>query len=103
MRKKAVILILMCVIAMASAAAVGGFMIYTLILRTAYRTDALEINHAFARKEMVTVSRAEETFLFPAEELEYYDKFLLDGNTVVFSRRSVPETEDTTLPPLLSI
>ena len=95
MRKKSALFIIASVIAFAAAAAVIGFLVYTLILRTNFRADAMEINNTFLKKGMVTVSRGEESFQFPAEELEYYDKFLLDRNTVVFSRRSVPETKDT--------
>lgn len=95
MRKKSAIFILMSVIAFASAAAVVVFLVYTLMLRMNYRADVMDINQSFLKKGTVTVSRGEESFTFPAEELEYYDKFLLDRNTTVFSRRSVPETKDT--------
>ena len=95
MRKKSVIFILASVVAFAAGAAVIAFLVYTLVLRTSYRADAMDINQVFLKKGTVTVSCGEESFQMPAEELEYYDKFLLDRNTIVFSRRIVPETKDT--------
>ena len=87
MKRKKAIFYLMCVIALAAAAAVIGFLVYTLKLRTDFRADAMEINNMFLKKGIVNVSCGEESFQFPAEDLEYYDKFLLDRNTVVFSRK----------------
>ena len=95
MKRKKAIFYLMCVIALAAAAAVIGFLVYTLKLRTDFRADAMEINNMFLKKGIVNVSCGEESFQFPAEDLEYYDKFLLDRNTVVFSRKRVPENENT--------
>ena len=83
MKRKKAIFYLMCVIALAAAAAVIGFLVYTLKLRTDFRADAMEINNMFLKKGIVNVSCGEESFQFPAEDLEYYDKFLLDRNTVI--------------------
>ena len=53
MKRKKAIFYLMCVIALAAAAAVIGFLVYTLKLRTDFRADAMEINNMFLKKGIV--------------------------------------------------
>ena len=86
---------LLCITAAAAAAAVGVFFIYTLILRSSYKTDALAINDAFRIHTAATLSRGELSFPVQSADIEYYDMFLLNKDTVVFSRKSVPETDDS--------
>ena len=97
MRKRLLLHLLLGVIAIGSALAVAAFLIYTLILRSSFKADALEINEAFRTHNSVTVSRGDLSFQASPKENEYYNMFLLDRNTAVFSRKAVPETDDTIL------
>ena len=77
------------------AAAVGSclalilFFAYTLRLRTEYREVCLQINDAILASDEASnwVRRGEDIAPLSGRALDYYDKFLLDANTVVFNRR----------------
>lgn len=97
MRKRLLLHLLMGVIAVGSALAVAAFLIYTLILRTSFKADALEMNEAFRTHDTVAVSCGGLSYQAPPGENEYYNMFLLNRNTAVFSRKAVPETDDTIL------
>ena len=89
------LLISLIFIAIAMTLGVVGFFVYTLVLRTDYKETALVINESFRTKSTVTVRKGNESFSLPESYVEYYNMFLLDGNTVVFSRKAVPATEKT--------
>lgn len=95
MRKILSIRLLICAAALAMALGVGIFFIYTLILRTEYKNAALEMNEPFKQYSSLTLRKGDEAFSVPTDQVEYYNMFLLDRNTVVFSKKQVPETEET--------
>ena len=68
------------------------FFTYTLVLRTDYKSTALEINDAILSGCSMTISRGEDTFPATQETADYYNRFLL-LQTDAFSRRSVPVTD----------
>ena len=68
------------------------FFTYTLVLRTYYKSTALEINDAILSGCNMTISRGEDTFPATQETADYYNRFLL-LQTDAFSRRSVPVTD----------
>ena len=68
------------------------FFTYTLVLRTDYKSTALEINDAILSGCNMTISRGEDTFPATQETADYYNRFLL-LQTDAFSRRSVPVTD----------
>lgn len=86
---------LICITAAASGIAVGVFFIYTLILRSNYKKDALAINDAFRFHTTATLSRGDLSFPVQSADIEYYDMFLLNQDTVVFSRKAATETDAT--------
>ena len=71
------------------------FMVHTLRLRTEYRQFCLEVNDAVLASSMRqnTVSRGDETAPLSFTALNYYDQFLLDAGTLVYSRKSAEPTE----------
>ncbi|MBR2834411.1 MAG: hypothetical protein IKE43_01660 [Coriobacteriales bacterium] len=71
------------------------FIVWALMLRTEYKDTAFEINKAFLTDSSVTIIRGEESFPVSTDDAEYYNMFLLDNNTVVFSKDVVPVTDDT--------
>lgn len=95
MRKRFPLFLLPCAAAFAAAIAVSAFLIYTLMLRSSYKADALEINEAFRTHAAAVLSRGDLSFQVKTSDIEYYDKLLLDTNTTVFSRKPIPETDDT--------
>ena len=95
MRKHISIRLLICAAALAMALGVGIFFISTLILRTEYKNAALEMNEPFKQYSSLTLRRGDEAFSVPTDQVEYYNMFLLDRNTVVFSKKQVPETAET--------
>ena len=97
MKIKFSVSILLGTIAGAAALSVGVFIIYTLMLRSSFKADALKINEAFRTHPVVTMSKGDISFQHPTSDVEYYNMFLLDGNTTVFGRKRVPETDDTIL------
>ena len=68
------------------------FFTYTVVLRTDYKSTALEINDAILSGCNMTISRGEDTFPATQETADYYNRFLL-LQTDAFSRRSVPVTD----------
>ena len=68
------------------------FFTYTLVLRTDYKSTALEINDAILSGCNMTISRGEDTFPATQETADYYNRFVL-LQTDAFSRRSVPVTD----------
>ena len=95
MKKHLSIQLILCVIAFIMAVSVGVFFVYTLMLKTGYKDTALEINESFRTDSIVTIARGDESLSLPVSYAEYYDVFLLDGSTVVFSRKPVLPTEET--------
>ena len=95
MRKIFSIRLIICAAALAMALGVGIFFIYTLVLRTEYKNAALDMNEPFRQSASVTLLRGDESFSVPTDQVEYYNTFLLDQNTTVFSKKQVPETEGT--------
>ena len=95
MRSRFSIGMLICITAAASGIAVGVFFIYTLILRSNYKKDALAINDAFRFHTTATLSRGDLSFPVQSADIEYYDMFLLNQDTVVFSRKAATETDAT--------
>ena len=77
------------------AVAVGVFLGYTLALRTAYKETAYEINESFRTEAAVTMRRGDEEFVLPVSSVQYYDQFLLQPKTAVYSRKAVPSTDET--------
>ena len=95
MRKIFSIRLIICIVALAMALGVGIFFTYTLVLRTEYKNAALEMNEPFKQYSSVTLRKGDETFSVPTDQVEYYNMFLLDRNTAVFSKKRVPETKET--------
>lgn len=83
------------VLAFAVSIAIGGMFAWFLVLRTAYKEDAYKINESFRTNSTLMVCRGEESLEAVPEEMEYYNKFLLDAQTLVFSRKAVPVTDST--------
>ena len=95
MKKRFPWFLLPCIAAFAAVIAVSVFLIYTLVLRTGYKEDALEINEAFHTHSEAVLSRGDLSFKVQTTDIEYYDQFLLAKGTAVFSRKPVSETNDT--------
>ena len=87
--------LIICAAALAMALGVVIFFIYTIVLRTEYKNAALDMNEPFRQSASVTLLRGDESFSVPTDQVEYYNTFLLDQNTTVFSKKQVPETEET--------
>ena len=83
------------VVAFAVTASVIIFFIYILVLRTGYRSAALEINDAVLSESSATISRGDETFPASPGVVDYYNRFLLDKYTIVFSRKAAALTDDS--------
>ena len=62
MKKRLLLHLLLGAIAIVSALAVAAFLIYTLVLRSSFKADALEINEAFRTHDTVTVSCGDLSF-----------------------------------------
>lgn len=88
-------LTLSAVLAFAVTVSVMLFFIYILVLRTGYRSAALEINDAILSGSRTTISRGDETLPASAEVMDYYNRFLLDKYTIVYSRKAAAVTEDS--------
>lgn len=70
------------------------FFFYALTLRNSYRASAMEINAAvLAGGDEITISQGDVALPADQRTLDYYDRFLLDGNTAVYSRIGAAETE----------
>ena len=95
MKKHFSIPFILCAAALIMAMSVGIFFVYTLVLRTIYKNTALEINESFRKEDSVTMIRGDESLRLPSSDVEYYDMFLLDRNTIVYSRKPVPADEET--------
>lgn len=77
-------------------ACVSAFFLYTLVLRTDYKDTALEINkYAAQYKENTVISRGDVSGYATSDIVDFYDKFLLDTGTQVYSRESAPVTDET--------
>lgn len=87
---------LIVILVIAAAVGVIAFFVYVLVLRTDYRETALEINEAMlASGSRATVSRGDTSLAASAELLDYYNRFFLEGQTLVYSRKSAEMTERT--------
>ncbi len=82
-------------VALVSAVALIVYFTLILSLRTAYRKDALEINSALLSADSIVLSNGDERFEVSLKEAEYYNRFLLDRNTAVFSRKEKAEDDST--------
>ena len=85
------------VLAFGAALSVIIFLIHTMVLRTSYRSAALEINDAILSGSRMTISRGDETLPAGPDAVDYYNQFLLFNNTIVFSGKSIPATDKSIL------
>ena len=87
-----------CVTAVMMAAAVIIFVGYVLLLRTQFRKTALEINDKIlaAPTGKVMLSQGENVFPVDKKTADYYNKFLMNRYTTVFSRKR-SEPDDKTI------
>ena len=86
------------VIAAVLAATIGVvvFFVYTLTLRNDYKETAMQINQAAAAyQERAFIRQGETRIPATADAVNFYDSFLLDGNTAVYSREAAELTEKT--------
>lgn len=89
------LIVILSAAALIMAAAVIIFFVYVLALRTAYREDAIAFNNMLLQAEKITISSGGDSFEADLLTADYYNKFLLDRNTAVYSRRKRPETDET--------
>lgn len=94
--KRKIVLYSIAAVALISAVGASAFLIYTLALRTDYKETALQINDAILESRDRTVLRIGEMEA-PAgiEVVDYYDQFLLDPYTAVYSRKKAVPTDET--------
>lgn len=87
-----------CIIGFAVILAIIIWFISVLRLRTEYRDTALEINEAFlaAGPERTTVSQGDVTLPASQTLIDYYDRFLLEGATIVFNKKPA-EPDETSI------
>ncbi|MBR2121547.1 MAG: hypothetical protein IJ930_01180 [Lachnospiraceae bacterium] len=95
MIRKPALIVILSALALIAAIAVITFFSYTLWLRTMYKEDALRINEAFLSAGEYSLSCGEDSVAVSLKEAEYYNRFLLDRNTSVFSRKEVDEDDGT--------
>ena len=81
--------------AFALALGTGGFLVYTLMLKTEYKNTAFEINESFRTEDTVTMRKGDDSVSLPVSDAAYYNTFLLNQNTVVFSRKPAETTVET--------
>ena len=73
------------------AISVLAFFVYTLVLRTAFKATALEINDAILTCDDIAISCGDDNPVFVnIATVDYYDKFLFDRYTVVFAAKDIP-------------
>ena len=95
-RCKAVLLYAAGTLAVGAAIALIVYFVYILNLRTEYRAVCLEINDcvlASRRRSDNRIEKGEKSCPLPDSALDYYNQFLLDGKTVVYSRKSFSPDE----------
>ncbi len=93
---KKLMLYISCAAAILGVSAVAVFLIVTLTIRTNYKDMALRVNDAVLETySQKYVEKNGERYPADDKLLNYYDKFLLDGNTAVFNSSSADETEKT--------
>lgn len=82
--------------ALTAAVGVSAFLIYTMGLRTDYKETALQINDVILASRNRTVLRIGDDEA-PADEklVDYYDRFLLDPYTAVYSRKKAEPVDET--------
>ena len=72
------------------------FFIYILVLRSDYKSTALEINSAILMANDITISCGDDVPVSAnISMIDYYDKFLLDRYTVVFGLKNIPVSADS--------
>ena len=81
--------------AVLAAAGVLVFFVYTMVLRTEYKETAIEINESILKAASPLISCEGKTY--PADKgiLDYYDRFLLDRNSVVFGKGGPDPSESS--------
>ena len=84
---------------MASAvlAAVGFliFFVFMMVLRTEYKEIAFQINESILKASQPLISCEGKTYPADKSALDFYDRFLLDRNTVVFGRSGPDPSESS--------
>ena len=93
-RRRTAILYACGIVAIGSCLALIVFFVHTLLLRTQYRATCLEINDAIlaSSAEQNTIQRGDEVYPMPDYVLEYYNILLLEEDTLVRDRSSLPPT-----------
>ena len=96
--KGRILLIIIAAAALISAIGVTIFLIYTLALRTDYKETAIQINDVILANQGRAVIRVGDKEA-PADAgvTDYYNKFLLDKNTAVYSRKKAVPSDDTAI------
>ncbi|MBO5998383.1 MAG: hypothetical protein J6P87_01705 [Lachnospiraceae bacterium] len=89
------LIVILSAVALASAAALIIYFAFILGLRTAYKEDALEINDALRGADRIILSSGDTGFEVSLKEAEYYNRFLLDRYTAVYSRKEVKEDDES--------
>ena len=78
------------------AAGVIVFFAYLLVLSTEYKNTALEINDAIlAYGNQAAIRQGDMEVQGSIAALDYYDRFLLNDKTQVYSRKSIEENDRT--------
>ena len=92
------ILTIIAAAALIAAVGVMAFLIYTLVLRTEYKDTALQINDVIVANQGRAVLRIGEKEA-PADDgvTDYYNMFLLNPNTAVYSRKKAAASDDTAI------
>jgi hypothetical protein len=81
-----------------SAIGVTAFFIYTLTLRTDYKETARQINDVILANRGQAVFRIGETEVPAGTDLtDYYNMFLQDPFTIVYSRKKALPSDDTVI------
>ncbi len=94
-RSRPALIVVLSAAALIMAVSCIAFFVYTLALRTAYREDAVAFNSALLRAERIVISSSGGSFEADLPTADYYNKFLLDRNTSVYSRQKRMESADT--------
>ena len=96
--KSRIVLVIIAAAVIASAIGVTAFFIYTLALRTDYKETALQINDVILANQGQAILRVGELEApADAEVTDYYNMFLLNPNTTVYSRKKAVPSDDTAI------
>lgn len=96
MKLSSIFLRIAAVVVFVAAAGVISLLVYSLVLRTDYKNTALEIdNTVMNNMGHTSVSDEDGTYDVPDTVADFYNRFLLDPGTVVYSRKSAGQTDQT--------